>query len=224
MGFTIFLVGTSTFIVSVVYMLSKAFAGATAKPGSRQWDNMIKMLRTATQGYMQTLVPWDGKDLLPLLSIGKVDDKKGWFVSTKAVAGVVDTIYQEPVIAVADVQIGKNSIMMARTSKHEFVFSTKAGEVEIWLNSQPFAVLASGALLASGKNPKLLAQIEPSDEKRQLSVRLGDKTALTIANPEAPQATPNPRALMLLRELTPEEEVAVLALTVLYQCKPKPTK
>jgi hypothetical protein len=220
MFFLTFLLTVSAFIISVVVMISKAFTSISALPGSRQWDVMINSLRTATQPYMTTLVPWDGKDLLPLLSVGSIMAKKGLFSSGKVNAGVVQTIYQEPVIAVANAGIGKNSILLARTSNREFVFRTKPNEVEIWLNSQPFAVLSGGALLSSGRNAKLLAQIEPSTDDKQLPVRLGDKTALTIANPVLPQATPNPRALLMLRDLNSEEEVAALALTILYQCKP----
>jgi hypothetical protein len=220
MPFLIFLIGISAFIVSVVVMISRVFSGISALPGSRQWDQMIKTLRDATQPSMSKLVPWDGNDLMPLLSIGKVVPVRRLFSSNKAHSGIVNTIYQEPVIAVSDMRIGKNSIMMARTSNREFVFRSKPNEVEIWVNSQPFAVLAGGALLTSGKTPKLLAQIEPSGDNRQLPVRLGDKTALTIANPAEPPSSPNPRALMLLRPLNPEEEVAVLALTILFQCKP----
>jgi hypothetical protein len=82
----------------------------------------------------------------------------------------------------------------------------------MWLNGQALGILSGGALLAPGRGSHLLAQVEVN--KDQFPIILGNNTAAAIANP-ARTDSPNPRAVTLLRNLNPDEENVVLALTVL---------
>jgi hypothetical protein len=109
---------------------------------------------------------------------------------------------------------GKNGVLIARTKDKEFIFNIKGNETEMWLNGQALGVLAGGALLAPGRGSHLLAQVEVNKDENQFPVILGNNTAAAIANP-ARTDSPNPRAVTLLRNLNPDEENVVLALTVL---------
>ena len=219
MPFLIFLLGIGAFIVSVVYMLAKVFTSLAAAPGSRQWNQIIGRLRSSVQPLTAQLIPWDGKDILPLLSVAELKAKGGWLFQDNTQTGVIETIYQEPVVAISAISAGKSKIMMARTSNREFVFQTKPKEIAIWVDGQPFAVLAGGALLSAGKNAQLLAQVEGSSDNRQIPVRIGNQTAFTVANTKALPESPIPRALTPLRDFNEQEELIVLALTILSQYK-----
>jgi hypothetical protein len=129
------------------------------------------------------------------------------------------TFFEQPQKPVAEISLGKSKIAVARTSNQEFVYRIKDKDVEIWVNSQPYAVLSGGALLASGKNSKLLAQIQANNDERSLPVALGNQTTLTLSNPALPPLSPNPRAMLLLRDLNAEEETAALSLAILYQLR-----
>ncbi|MEY3243480.1 MAG: hypothetical protein RIR11_4919 [Bacteroidota bacterium] len=218
-GLFVFIIGIFSFFISVVWMLVKAFGNIAAQPGSRQWDSLVNRLRTVLEQEKANLIPWDGKDLMPLLSLSNLKNHSKWYETGSTRKGTIDTIYQEPVIAVAEISLGKSKIAVARTSNQEFVYRIKDKDVEIWVNSQPYAVLSGGALLASGKNSKLLAQIQANNDERSLPVALGNQTTLTLSNPALPPLSPNPRAMLLLRDLNAEEETAALSLAILYQLR-----
>lgn len=217
--FLIFLIGIGAFIVSSVLMIARTFMAGVLQPGSRRWDALIARLRAQVQHNRSVLVPWDGADMMPLLSMVKLEPKGGWW-SEQLNTGTLTTIYQEPVAAIAQARTGKEMVTLAATSNSEYVFRHKGKEVEIWLNGQPFGVFTGGALLASGKQSRLLAQIEPvSEPALQLPVLIGKGTALMLTNPDRPAGTPYPRAVTLLRNLQPEEEASALALAILYQVR-----
>jgi hypothetical protein len=216
-GLFVFIFGVFSFILSVVWMLAKAFGNISAQPGTRQWDSLVNRLRSILEKSM--LIPWDGKDLMPLMSLGNFKKHNKWYETGNTRKGTIDTIYQEPVIAIAEISLGKSKVAVARTSTQEFVFRIKDKDVEIWVDSKPYAVLSGGALLASGKNSKLLAQIQANNDERSLPVALGNQTTLTLSNPALPPLSPNPRAMLLLRDLNAEEETAALSLAILYQLR-----
>ncbi len=206
-------------MASLFSVLINVFGNFMLQPGSRQWDALVNRLRGHIQELRSSLIPWDGKDLMPLLSYAQLERKNSWFESGNIRTGSIQTIYQEPVVGISECTLKGSKVAVAQTSKHEFVYRMRDRDVDIWLNSQPFAVFSGGSLLASGRTSKLLAQIQNSGDDRHLPVVIGNQTALTLNNPKYPPASPNPRALLVLRDLQPEEEVAVLALAILYQIR-----
>jgi hypothetical protein len=207
-------------MASLFNVLINVFGSLMLQPGSRQWDALVHRLRGHIQDLKSALVPWDGKDMMPLLSIGELKRKSTWFESGTIRTGSIATIYQESVVAICECTLNKGSkVALAQTSKYEFVYRMRERDVEIWVNSQPFGVFSGGSLLASGRGSRLLAQIQPGSDDRNLPVVMGTQTVLTLTNPKYPPASPNPRAILLLRDLQPEEEVAALALIILYQLR-----
>jgi hypothetical protein len=204
---------TGTFIVGVFYLIAKLISRINFNPESQAWKKTLEGLRNKLKAQAAgALVPWD-KEMLSLLSLNRSNVKKPGFFNSTA-EGVFLTIFQEPVMAYAIQKSGKTGVIVARTSDREFIFRQKGKETEIWLNGQPFGVLVDGALLAAGKTSRLLARLEKKPGEPQFPVLLGDAVAASIANP-ALVDSPNPRALTLLREVSSEEESALLALTVL---------
>ena len=182
-------------------------------PGTKAWNNRVQRLRDALQKFTTSLVPWDA-EMLRLLSLNRVQvQKPGWF--GRPAGGVFTSIYQEPVVAYVLESAGKSKLLMARSSDREFVFRLKEKETEIWVNRQPLGVLVKGALLAAGKTSNLLAQMDLNTaDAEQTLLNVGNKPAATLTNP-AKADSPMPRAVVLLRELTQEEETIVLALAIL---------
>ncbi len=206
------------FVVGIIYTIARLLGAINFNPESKAWKEAVERLRARMRSQAAgMLIPWD-HEMLSLLSLNQsVTKKPGWF--NKATEGVLSTIYQEPVIAYASQVSGKTGLLLARTSHKEFIFRIKGRETEVWIDGQPFAVLVDGALLSAGRGGKLLARLESARDEMQIPVMLGDKTAAAISNPSRTDAGPNPRAVTLLRSLQPEEEVSLLALTLLQILK-----
>lgn len=210
------------FVAAVLYYIVRAFAAMSTavKPGTKAWDTSVSGLRQQLAERAQQLTPWE-EDTLQLLSVNKLQEKKASLLST-AETGVIGSIYQEPVVAYATKGQGKNTLAVARTSDREYVYRRKDRETEIWMNGQPLGVLVDGSLLAPGRSSKLLAQVQENQEESAFPVLLNNQTTVTISNPDKVRGTtPNPRALSLLRNVSPEEENVVLALTLLQVLKDK---
>jgi hypothetical protein len=192
-----FFLTIAVFLGSAFVVLTKLFSSITFAPESKAWN---------------TLVPWD-TEMMGLLSLNQINIKKrGWFDST--FSGTFTTIYHEPVLAYAGLRSGSTGVLVARTSDREFIFRDKGKETEIWINSQPFGLFVDGNLISAGRSNNLLAQMGQDADDSQLPVLLTNNTSAAITNPDK-ISSPNPRALTLLRNLSAEEENALLALTLL---------
>lgn len=214
-----FLFTTGLFITGVFYFIAKMLGRIVFDPASQAWKKTLEKLHTRIRSQAAgALVPWD-EEMLALLSLNRSKVKKpGFWDSTSE--GVFTSIYQEPILAYAGQISGKTAVYVANTSNKEFIFRQKEKETEIWVNNQPFAVYINGTLLAAGRSSQILARLEPDLLEAQWPVLLNDKAAAAITNPlRSASAGPNPRALTLLRKVSPEEENTLLALTLLYALK-----
>lgn len=208
----------AVFVVGIIYAVARMLGGVNFNTESKSWKNALERLR----GHLRSqaagmLVPWD-EEMMSLLSINQsVTKKPGWF--DRSTEGVLSTIYQEPVIAFASQTTGNTGLLMARTSKKEFIFRMKGKETEVWVDGQPFGIFINGTLLSAGRSSSMLAQLEAGKDEMQIPVRLGNTTAAAINNPHRTDAGPNPRAVTLLRPINAEEEIALLAVTLLQVLK-----
>ena len=211
-----FLFTTGLFIAGAFYFIAKIIGQIAFDPNSSAWKKTVQKLQDKMRSLAAgALVPWDG-EMLSLLSFNRTKVKKPGFWNSSS-EGIFTTIYQEPVVAYAGLTSGKTAVFAARTSTKEFIFRQKEKETEIWINNTPFAVYASGALLAAGRGSRLLASLEYDAAEAQWPLMIGDKAAAAINNPaRAESLGPNPRSVTLLRKLTQEEEDAVLALAIMF--------
>lgn len=199
------------FIVGVVYLIARVFGQIAWNPESKAFKRLLESLRARLKKQSANLVPWD-HEMPGLLSLNRINEKKsGWFDPVSS--GQLTTIYQEPVLSYVTQNAGKVRLTLARTSDREFILRQKGRETEIWLNGQPFGLFLDGNLLAPGKNARILARLDDRGDETQSPLLLGNSPAVTLSNPER-KSGPNPRALTLLRELTPEEENAALAMAL----------
>ncbi|MFN0033594.1 MAG: hypothetical protein ACKVUS_00920 [Saprospiraceae bacterium] len=205
------------FITGVFYFIASALGSIAFNPESRAWKELLAKLRARLlQKMPQTLAPCNAETLSLLSLKPKILKKAGW--RDPIFEGVFSTIYQEPVLVFAGQKSGKTAAVVARMSDREFVFRQKGKETEIWQDGQPYAIFVNGTLLSTGKQSRMLAKLEADSELRQWPVLLGHSEAATLANADR-VVSPIPRALTLLRNLTPEEEQALLVLTVMQGLK-----
>ena len=201
------------FITGIFYFVASVLSSLAFNPASKAWKELLAKLRSRIRlRNTNPLLPCDTENLSHLSLKPKILKKAGWRDST--IEGMFTTIYQEPLILFAGQKSGKTAVFVAKTSDKEYIFRQKGKEVEIWQNDQPFAVLMNGTLLSSGKQSRMLAKLESDTELKQWPVLLGHGEAATITN-AARAISPIPRAVTLLRNLTPEEEQSVLVLAVL---------
>lgn len=210
-----FILTSLFFIGSFIYIVMRLFSQINFGPDTRAWKSTLEALRNRLKK-MNTgaLVPWD-KEMPAILSLNQTAIKKPGFFSP-SYAGIFMTIYQEPALAYAGIRNGNTGVLVMQTSDREFIFRQKGKETEIWINSQPFGIFVDGALIAAGRNGKMIGRLENDQSHSQFPVLLGDKTAAAVANPTLSiGSTPNPRAMTLLRDLSKDEENALLSMALL---------
>lgn len=199
-------------ITGVIYVILKALSGIAFNPESAAWKKLVQELRNRIQALNITLTPWDN-EMLSLLSLNQTANRKpGWLRSHSE--GVFLSIYQEPLLAYAVQQAGKDRVTIARTQQFEAILRHKGRETEVWIDGQPFGLWIENSLIEAGKSSRLLAQIERSPDQALWPVTLGNTTAAALQNPERADG-PNPRALSLLRNLTPAEERTLIVVFLL---------
>ena len=216
--FTALLVGL--FITGTFYVIASILGSIAFNPESRAWKDLLAKLRDRLKkrskvrgtGVSDPLLPCNTETLSHLSLKPKVLKKAGW--RDPVFEGIFSTIYQEPVLIYAGQKSGNSAVFVAQTSDKEFVFRQKGKETEIWTGGQPYAVYVDGTLLSSGKQSRMLAKLETGADLRQWPVLLGQGEAAMLTNGDR-VVSPIPRALTLLRSLTPEEEQALLVLAVM---------
>jgi hypothetical protein len=217
-SFFVFLLGIAFFVVGVVYLLAKSFFSVSIRSGSRQWDASLARLRAKLGAERPTLLRWDA-EALNLLSLHRhADQKRNWWMSSD-ISGSFLTIYQEPVAAFAQTRQGRYALAVVQTSDSEYIFQQKEKETDVWRNGTPYGVLVGGSLLAAGRDSRLLAQMDLAASAKQIPVVLGSQTAATLANPTAEHSSPYPRAVMVLRDLSADEQTALLVCCCALQLR-----
>ncbi len=200
-------------ITAVIYLVGRAFRDVSiGKSSSSAFRDVLERLRQEVKALMPELVPWDG-EMFSLLSLKQgAPQAKGRFRQRKA--GFLLSIFQEPIVALAVEQVGNQKVVLARTHEREYVFRQKGKEVEVWLNGEPMGVFTEGVLLAAGKGGRLLARLEAKPSELHSELVLANGRTVSLTNPER-AAGPNPRAAVLVKELTREEENTALAIALL---------
>lgn len=205
------------FITGIFYFVASVLSRIAFNPESRAWKELLNKLRARVRQKNATPLHRIDSEALTQLSLKpKILKKAGWRDST--FEGVFSTIYQEPVLVFAGQRSGSTAAIVAQSSDKEFIFRQKGKETEVWQDGQPYAVFVNGALLSAGKQSKMLAKLELDSELRQWPVLLGLSEGATLTNAER-AISPIPRAVTLLRNLSPEEEQALLVLWVIQGLK-----
>lgn len=201
------------FITGVFYFVANVLSSLAFNPASRAWRELVQKLRTRIRIRLgqQSLMPLNSETLTHLSSKPKILKKAGW--RDGVFEGVLQTIYQEPVAFFAGQKSGKTAAIVFQAADREFTLRKKGKETEIWLNGDPYAVLVDGVLISAGRQGKMLAKLDLDSELRQWPVMVGQGESATLTNLER-AVSPIPRAISLLRNISPDEEQALFALAI----------
>lgn len=203
----------SLFITGILYFVAKALGSLAFNPKSKAWAELLAKLRARISTRISDpLMPCTSENLSELSLKPKILKKAGW--RDGVFEGLFSTIYQESILVFAGQQSGSTAVVLAQSSDKEFIFRQKGKETEVWIDGQAYAVFVDNTLLETGKQGKVLAQLNADPELRQWPVLMGQGEAATITN-AALAVSPIPRAILPLRKLNPAEEQALLVLTVI---------
>jgi hypothetical protein len=199
-------------ITGVVYVLARLFLPLGSGTDSQAWKKLLKKLNDHLDKHYGNLVPWD-EDMLGLLSLNQQEERKPGFFNTIR-SGVYSSIYHEPVLAYAMLTSGQHAVTLARTADRAFIFRKKAKETEIWINKEPFGLYIDGSLISAGRGGRMIGRLERRPEESAFPVVLGDAASATLSNPSVVRS-PNPRAVTMLKDMSPDEQNALLAMAIL---------
>lgn len=202
-----------------VYMLSKALPNY--QPGNKKIQADLKILKQEVEALNTELVPVDQEEL-ELFSHDQLNFSQKKSVTSK-IRGVYTTIYHEPILAYGMkryVSGKRNSIIYAKTAKHEFFFREKKGEVKVVIDNGLVGTLRDNGVLYGSKSKRMIARIN-RNEQQDLPVIVQDREVATITNLSA--ILPNKgqslgkRAFEFVKNDISKEETLLLLALALYE-------
>lgn len=202
--------------IAALYMLY--FALIHWQPGKGKIRSDLRKMKAEISPWIEDLVPWN-KEELELLSSSRVNEKvkKGMVTTAK---GVFTSVYHEPLIAYSYkkyISKSLNSVLYVRTSEREFVFRTKKGKTDLFIDNQKVGVINEEGLLYGGSKNRLLARINKSEDTLELPIIVSNKERGTLMKPES--GAVNPRAFQFVGEMKKNEEAVFLSLAILELVK-----
>ena len=198
--------------IAALYMLY--FALIHWQPGKGKIRSDLRKMKNEISPWLDELVPWN-KEELELLSSTRTKEKvkKGMITTAK---GVFTSVYHEPLIAYSYkkyISSKHNSVLYARTSEREFVFRTKKGKTELFIDNQKVGVINEEGLLYGGSKNRLLARINKSEDTLELPILVNNKERGTLMKSES--GAINPRAFQFVGKMKKNEEAVFLSLAIL---------
>lgn len=213
MGSIIALAGVVALAVGGVSVLSNVMGNWSPKRGKIQKD--LEKIKKELAPFISDLVPIDKKEL-ELLSLNQIN-KKAKKGIVKTAKGVFTSIYHEPMVAYGlkkYVARGTDELLYAKTAQHEFIYRIKNKSTEIVINSQLAGIMKEDGGFYGAKSKKLLAKVGKDETELLLPVILGNREVGSIVNPAKSDKT-NPRAVEYVGEMSKDEEILFLSLTIL---------
>ncbi len=192
------------------------------KPGNAHIRNDLKLMETELRDWKDVIVPWS-KENLDLMSYGLIhnEESQGMISTAK---GIFTTIYHEPLFGYSYkkyISRGEtNAILLARTTKHEFLYRIQGSEIQIHIDKQVLGIFKNLELLYGGKNKRLLGRLNGNKTTSEfLTIVLMDKQLGSVSNPKQ-TLKHNPRVFEFIRlGLEPREEAVMVALGLLWMIK-----
>jgi hypothetical protein len=175
-------------------------------------QDIIDLKKKIEASVKELLVPW-GPEELELLSLNHHSKKiqKGFH---KAVQGVFNSIYYEPMIAFAYKEyynISRRAIIVARTDDHEFIYKIKSNRTEIFVDGKSFGLMNNEGQLISVYRKKI-ASIK-ADNVEYLTVNIGQKHVANLMNPQTAEDT-HLRVIELFQNINSEQEIILMSVII----------
>jgi hypothetical protein len=172
----------------------------------------LKRMSTELEEVVDQLSPWEDKDL-DLLSVEQVDLKKKPGLHTQF-SGVLSNIYHEKIVAFSYKEYyhkKKKSILVARTSAHNFSYKITKKAIEIFRDN-----VYLGTLKANGsffQENTIIAHVDQSRTMSLIPISIHGKQVASLVNPTN-HAHKNARALKLIEELSDDDRELLLSLSI----------
>ncbi len=195
----------------LVYMIFRFLSNLN--PGRKKISEDIDAMRTEIEQWYKDLVPWDAEEM-KLLSFSQINQSISKRFG-KTAKGIFTSIYHEPLFAYAYKKYfasSKTSILYARTSHHEYVYKINNKQTTILIDNQKVGVLDENGALRGGKNNRLLARINRSNELYS-PVMVNNREVASLVNPSL-SGRETPRALEFVHDMAPKEEAVFLSLAI----------
>jgi hypothetical protein len=204
--------------VSVIMLIMNIFRTieyrSVRTPSRKKLWADLRKLRDQIAIFSKDLIPWD-KDEIAILSFNKTKSlvKDGFYKIQK---GVLHSIYHEPMISYALKKYdpnGTNSILLARSTDHEYLFSKKGEITEVFIDNDYFGTISEDGEFINTTNQNRLGRINKSASEYQ-SVVVEEREVAGLLNPEKTDLM-NQRAFQLLEKINEEEEMVLVSLSLM---------
>jgi len=183
-------------------------------PGTRKINQDLAVMRQIIRPLQEHLIPFQEEKELELMSL-KVDIKSQKQGLDKIIAGTIQSIYYEPMVAFAykDYIKGvREALLCCRTSRSELIFRIKKQNVDVYLNGNQVALMDQNNTMHGLRSKSVLGRIRPYSNDL-LSVIIKDREVGQMFNPLRPH-TYQQRAFSLIANLNDEEEAIFMALSL----------
>lgn len=184
------------------------------QPSEGLVSNDIKELKTMLQDWHGGFEPWTA-DTIEDLSVEQVDKvRKGNQVKTGQ--GVFVSVDNNPMFAYAYksyVGPGKNAVIYAMTSSHEFVYRLTNTGVKFQVDEQQVGRLRRDGLLYNDRNKAIAGVSNKSLAPAQSLIIEGEEIA-KLNNPHKMTEAGDRRALKLQKDLSEENKALFQSLTI----------
>jgi len=206
----------TAFAIGGIYLLY--YLLINFQPSQNKIKKDLEILKAEIAPWIDQLVPWN-KEELELLSLKQTNHVLRKKIITSA-KGVFTSIYHEPLIAYTYKRYvggGRNAILYARTSHHEFTYRIRNKEVQLNIDGQMIGAIRKGGLLYSARTDRLLGRLgEKNKEEGLLPVFIGEKELGSLVLSQNDTMNINARAFQFLDEkISSEEEALLLSLSIL---------
>ncbi len=183
-------------------------------PGTKKINQDLAMMRQIIKPFQSQLIPFRQESELELMSL-KLELKSQKQGLDRIVAGTIQSIYSEPMVAFAykDYIKGvREALLCCRTSDTEIIFRIKKQNVDVYFNGSQVAMMDHNNVMHGLKSRGVLGRIRPYSNDL-LTIIVKDREVGQMFNPLRPHAYQQ-RAFTLISKLNEEEEAIFISLSL----------
>lgn len=197
----------------IAFQMINFFFSISGTKGQQRRD--LEKLRDKLNAILEELVPMSDEELSLLSSNHEVAEKSVGVSAHKA--GVIKSIYGEPLLAYAYQKYGLNgdrSIGIVKSTNGEYVYFSEGERTKIEFNSHEIGVVNSDGKLYGYKNRDLLGELHVDDVLRTFPVIINGRECGEMLNFDL-ASSPNPRVYEFIEPMDADESMLFKSLTYL---------
>lgn len=183
-------------------------------PGNRKINEDLGFMRELIRPAISALIPFQEENELEILSL-RHEEKTHKQGLDKVIAGTMQSIYYEPMVAFAFkdyIKGSREALLLCRTRSMEFIYRLGKTGTDVFFNGTPAGWIDFHGVLFGVNSKKELARTKRYS-KEMLSVFIKGAEAGHLYDPLQPY-TSQQRAYSMLGNLKDEDETIFLAVTL----------